>query len=114
MVENPDATEKVRPVILVERGESGGWWYMGLTTNPSYAAAGGRDPLPDFRRFGFDRQGYLWADHLNWFEDDKIRYHQSWITTDVVGLMAEAGALWDHQVGPLLVVALRRWPSPAA
>ena len=62
-LENPGATGKSRPVILVARVGSQ-WWTMGLTTNAVYSNGAPRTPILDPRSVGLAGPGFQWGDRL--------------------------------------------------
>jgi hypothetical protein len=59
-LENPRATGKLRPAVLIRR-DGGQWLVAGLTTNPRYSDGSPRVPVPDPAAIGLHRQGWLWG-----------------------------------------------------
>lgn len=77
-LENPNATGKARPVILVEpRGAA--WKTMGLTTNSHYRDGTSRVSVPDPWAVGLKAPGWLWGDRLPWTAGIDIREHIGWV-----------------------------------
>src|SRR5438552_4164044 len=82
-IENPRATGKTRPVVLLEASGSL-WQTMGLTTNSHYANGSARVAIPNPGRVGLRRPGWLWGcnttritslditDHIGWADEALI------------------------------------------
>jgi hypothetical protein len=76
-LENPDATGKIRPVVLVE-GDSRTWRVMGLTTNDSYASGSPRVSIPDWYSVGLSGPGYLWGGKLTRITTESVHGFIGW------------------------------------
>lgn len=59
-LENPAATGKFRPVVLVRR-DGCRWIVMGLTTLARYASGLPRTAVPNPAAVGLARPGFLWG-----------------------------------------------------
>lgn len=59
-LENPRATGKLRPAVLIRR-DGGQWLVAGLTTKPRYSDGSPRVPVPDPAAIGLRSQGWLWG-----------------------------------------------------
>jgi hypothetical protein len=109
-LEDRSATGKFRPVVLVEaRGSQ--WRTMGLTTKPRYRDGSARAPIPDHRRVGLMRPGWLWGDRLSWAAALDITDHIGWadepLAREVIGLAGLFGPAAER----LIQEARRRHPQ---
>ena len=77
-VENPAATGKLRPVILIESSGSQ-WQTMGLTTNSRYRDGSPRVPIPNYRAVGLSGPGWLWGDRLCRISAIDVDDHIGWV-----------------------------------
>ncbi len=91
-LENPSATGKTRPVVLVEpRGSQ--WRVMGLTTNPRYRNGAPRMAIPDPGAVGLKRQGWLWGNRLCWTSTLDVGDHIGWVDEDLALKVVELAGL---------------------
>jgi len=77
-LENPSATGKVRPVILVD-SKGSQWRAMGLTTNPRYRDGSPRVAIPDPSSVGLRAPGWLWGRNLTWVASIDVHDHIGWV-----------------------------------
>ena len=77
-LENPGATGKIRPVILID-GSGSQWKTMGVTTNPRHRNGWARVAIPNIRAVGLKRPGWLWSDRLASTTTLDIFDHIGWI-----------------------------------
>src|SRR5712691_3443981 len=77
-LENPSATGKARPVILIESHGSA-WKTMGLTTRSHYRDGSPRVVIPDPWAVGLKAPGWLWSDKLCWTSGLDIGDHIGWL-----------------------------------
>lgn len=76
-VEDPRATGKSRPVILVEQHGSA-WKTLGLTTNPCHRDGAPRVSIPNHHAVGLKRPGWLWGGRLCWTSGIDVGDHIGW------------------------------------
>ena len=87
MFENPLATGKTRPVILIEaRGSQ--WRTLGLTTNPRYRDGGPRVAVPYPYAVGLRKAGWLWGDRLCWVSAIDVENHIGWVDQELARSVA--------------------------
>jgi len=120
-LENPAATGKSRPVVLIE-SKGSTWRTMGLTTNPRYRDGRPRVAIPNPGAVGLKSQGWLWGNRLAWTAGIDIGDHIGWVdealafdVIELAGLQGQAiqgllAAARDHHppVAPVLDLAKRR------
>ncbi len=98
-LENPSATGKARPVILIE-SKGSAWRTMGLTTNPRYRDGSPRVAIPNPAAVGLKAPGWLWGDRLCWTAGIDIGDHVGWIDEalvfEVISLARLAGPTINH------------------
>jgi len=103
-LENPRATGKVRPVILVEsRGSQ--WKTMGLTTNPRYRDGSRRVAIPDPNAVGLRAPGWLWGGNLTWVSGIDIEDHIGWIDHALACELIDLASLTGPTARHLVAVA---------
>lgn len=94
-LENPGATGKVRPVILVRR-QASRWHVMGLTSRSTYRNGQPRTPVPNPAAVGLRGPGYLWGQRLTAISVLDVYRHLGWVDTDLAEvLMAQANLCPD-------------------
>jgi hypothetical protein len=112
-LENPGATGKFRPVILIEaRGSQ--WHTMGLTTNPCYRDGSPRVGIPDPEAVGLERPGWLWGERLAWSATLDITDHIGWVEEALALEVIELAGLRGTVVGDLLGACDEHHPAPGS
>lgn len=103
-LENPTATGKARPVILIEpRGYA--WKTMGLTTNPRHRDGAPRVAIPDPFAVGLKAPGWLWSDRLPWTSGIDILDHIGWVDQALAFDVIKLAGLEGHTIKTLLAAA---------
>jgi hypothetical protein len=103
-LENPTATGKARPVILIEsRGSA--WRTMGLTTNPRYRDGSPRVAIPDPWAVGLKAPGWLWSDRLCWTSGIDVLDHLGWVDEALVFDVIELADIAGPAIQGLLATA---------
>jgi hypothetical protein len=101
-LENPRATGKVRPAILIRR-EGSRWAIAGLTTRSRFRSGVERPAVPDWAEIGLRGPGFFWARKLTQIGVMDVRDHLGWVSASV------ASALFEHvELTANDVVALSR------
>lgn len=103
-VENPQATGKERPWVIVAT-ESGQDIAVGLTTQSKYATTGASRPeVPDVASVGLPAgRSYLWSSRTVPLCRLGVRSHIGWVTAELVELIAK-----HTHVGPHVIERLRQ------
>jgi len=112
-LENPLATGKARPVILVEQHGSA-WKTLGLTTNPHHRDGSPRVAIPAPLKVGLKKPGWLWGGRLCWTSGIDVGDHIGWVDLplafEVIKLAQLDGSVGKH----LLASAREHHGSPAS
>jgi hypothetical protein len=103
-LENPKATGKTRPVILIEASGSA-WRTMGLTTNSRYRDSSPRVAIPDAAIVGLRLPGWLWGGRLCWLAGIDIENHIGWVDGALALEVARLAALDEPTTSTLLSAA---------
>jgi hypothetical protein len=112
--ENPGATGKWRPGILVRRC-AGHWTVIGLTTNRRYRNGRDRTAIPQPRAIGLPGPGFIWGDRLTQVSAIDIGDHLGFIDEPTAEVLITVVNL-DEQDAAILRQAARhpsRNPSAA-
>lgn len=103
-LENPNATGKARPVILIEaRGSA--WRTMGLTTNPRYRDGSPRIPIPHSGAVGLKLPGWLWSERLCWLSGIDIESHIGWVDEALASVVVRLAVLSEPTTLALVATA---------
>jgi hypothetical protein len=103
-IENPTATGKTRPVILIE--PSGwAWRTMGLTTRPHHRDGSPRVEIPDTHAIGLKAPGWLWSGRLCLTAGIDILDHIGWIDEALAFEIIKLAQLAGTTIHPLLAAA---------
>jgi hypothetical protein len=107
-VENPKATGKERPWVIVETA-GGQDIAVGLTTQPRYATTGSSRPeVPDVQSMGLPAgRSYLWSSRTVPLCRLGVRQHIGWVTRELVELIAKHTHLAPHVIERLRDIADR-------
>ena len=109
-IENPDATGKIRPVVLVS--STGSHWYvMGLTSKTKYATGADRVPIPNYSAVGLDGPGYLWGNRLTRITSESIESFIGFADDALVEAIIEIAR---DEMSSLQIDDLRSVTRPAA
>lgn len=99
-LEDPGASGKARPVVLLHRFD-GRWNVMGLTTKASRIDGTPRDPVPDYGVVGLTGPGYLWGRPVL-IDALDVLSHVGWIDPLLAALIIERVPLSKTQVAMLV------------
>lgn len=110
-IENPAATSKARPVILIE--PSGwAWKTMGLTTRPRHRDGSPRVAIPDPRAVGLKAPGWLWSGKLCFTSGIDIQDHVGWIDMPLAFEVIKLAGLAGPTIHELLAAARDHHGTP--
>lgn len=111
-IENPTATGKARPVILVE--PSGwAWKTMGLTTRPRHYDGAPRVAIPDPHAVGLKFPGWLWSGKLCFTSGIDIQDHIGWVDLPLAFEVIKLAGLAGPTIHELLAAARTHHGTPA-
>lgn len=110
-LENPLATGKPRPVVLIEQ-QGWAWKTIGLTTNPRHRDGMPRIAIPDPLAVGLKRAGWIWSGRLCTTTGLDIDGHIGWIDADLAFEIAKLAGLAGPTIKPLLAAAREHHGSP--
>ena len=99
-LENPMASGKPRPVVLLHR-YNGRWNAMGLTSKAARSDGTPRDPVPDPAAVGLTGPGYLWGRPVL-IDAPDVRSHVGWVDPLLAALIIERVPLSQTQVAMLV------------
>ena len=85
-LENPRATGKFRPAVLLRR-DLGHFRLIGLTTNPKFRDGKKRIEIPDPAALGLQRPGFIWSDSVTNISASDIGGHIGWVNQEFVELV---------------------------
>jgi hypothetical protein len=112
-VENPLATGKPRPVVLIEQ-QGWAWKTIGLTTNPRYRDGMPRVAIPSPSAVGLQRPGWIWSGRLCTTAGIDIDGHIGWVDAGLALELIKLAGLSGPTVKTLLAaVHEHHGPSPA-
>jgi hypothetical protein len=104
-LENPNATLKYRPVVILRAGQCQ-HWIAGLTTQPVFKTTG--DPrvlLPVSDDCALCGQSYLWSPRATRVSRIDVRSHIGWISHDGIDVIERHMLLPRHTLAELRAVA---------
>lgn len=104
-IENPNATLKYRPVVILRAGQCQ-HWIAGLTTQPVFKTTG--DPrvlLPVSDDCALCGQSYLWSPRATRVCRLDVRTHIGWITHDGIDVIERHMLVPRHTLAELRAVA---------
>ena len=113
-LENPLATGKSRPVVLIEQ-QGWAWKTIGLTTNPRHRDGTPRVAIPDSWAVGLKRPGWIWSGRLCSTTGIDIDGHIGWVDAGLVFEIAKLAGLAGPTIKPLLAAVREHhglWPAP--
>jgi hypothetical protein len=104
-IENPNATLKYRPVVILRAGQCQ-HWIAGLTTQPTFRTTG--DPrvlLPVSDDCALCGQSYLWSPRATRVCRLDVRTHIGWITHEGIDVIERNMVVPRHTLAELRAVA---------
>jgi hypothetical protein len=110
-LENPLATGKSRPVVLIEQ-QGWAWKTIGLTTNPRHRDGTPRIPIPDSWAVGLKRPGWIWSGRLCSTTGLDIDGHVGWADAGLVFEIAKLAGLPGATIKPLLAAVREHHGNP--
>jgi hypothetical protein len=103
-IENPAASGKARPVVLVE--PSGwAWRTIGLTTRPYHRDGAPRVAIPNPHAVGLKYPGWLWSGKLCFTSGIDIQDHIGWIDMPLAFEVIKLAGLTGPTIRELLAAA---------
>lgn len=110
-LENPLATGKSRPVVLIEP-QGWAWKTIGLTTNPRHRDGMPRIAIPNPSAVGLKRPGWIWSGRACTTTGLDIDGHIGWIDAALLVKIAKLAGLSGPTIKPLLAAVREHHGSP--
>lgn len=113
-LENPLATGKPRPVVLIQP-DGWAWKTIGLTTNPRHRDGTPRVAIPSPSTVGLKRPGWIWSGRLCTTSGIDLDGHIGWADLGLVFELAKLAGLPGATTKVLLAAAREHhgpWTAP--